>query len=96
MLLPNAEHAVVDIRKLRDYCLHSTHAANTKPECLNLRWDVLKTMPNGYARNCSPPFNRKVPSGSSRMNTARGIESISKGAPLIPRDHSQRLDRPLR
>lgn len=25
MPLPNAEHAVVDIRKLRDYCLNSTH-----------------------------------------------------------------------
>ena len=25
MKVPNAEHAVVDIRKLRDYCLNSTH-----------------------------------------------------------------------
>ena len=25
MKLPNAEHAVVDIRKLRDYCLNPTH-----------------------------------------------------------------------
>ena len=26
MRVPEAEHAVVDIRKLRDYCLNSTHA----------------------------------------------------------------------
>lgn len=26
MKVPEAEHAVVDIRKLRDYCLNSTHA----------------------------------------------------------------------
>ncbi|MBE9019069.1 hypothetical protein C7Y66_16620 [Chroococcidiopsis sp. CCALA 051] len=25
MLIPNAENAVVDIRKLRDYCLNSNH-----------------------------------------------------------------------
>lgn len=25
MLVPNAEHAVVDLRKLRDYCLSPTH-----------------------------------------------------------------------
>lgn len=25
MLIPNAEHAVVDIRKLRDYCLNPLH-----------------------------------------------------------------------
>ncbi|HEY9603071.1 MAG TPA: hypothetical protein V6C85_15765 [Allocoleopsis sp.] len=25
MIIPNAEHAVVDVRKLRDYCLNSTH-----------------------------------------------------------------------
>ncbi len=25
MLIPNAEHAVVDIRKLRDYCLNPWH-----------------------------------------------------------------------
>ncbi|MEI2689774.1 MAG: DUF6883 domain-containing protein [Anaerolineae bacterium] len=25
MLLPNAEHAIVDIRKLRDYCLNPLH-----------------------------------------------------------------------
>lgn len=25
MILPNAEHAVVDIRKLRDYCLNPMH-----------------------------------------------------------------------
>lgn len=25
MKVPDAEHAVVDIRKLRDYCLNSTH-----------------------------------------------------------------------
>ena len=25
MTIPNAEHAVVDIRKLRDYCLNPTH-----------------------------------------------------------------------
>ena len=25
MLVPNAEHAVVDIRKLRDYCLNPLH-----------------------------------------------------------------------
>jgi hypothetical protein len=25
MLIPNAENAVVDIRKLRDYCLNSEH-----------------------------------------------------------------------
>lgn len=25
MTIPNAEHAVADIRKLRDYCLDSTH-----------------------------------------------------------------------
>ena len=25
MKVPNAEHAVVDIRKLRDYCLNPTH-----------------------------------------------------------------------
>ena len=25
MKVPNAEHAIVDIRKLRDYCLNSTH-----------------------------------------------------------------------
>lgn len=25
MLLPSAEHAVVDIRKLRDYCLNPSH-----------------------------------------------------------------------
>lgn len=26
MLIPNAENAVVDIRKLRDYCLNPKHA----------------------------------------------------------------------
>lgn len=26
MLIPNAENAVVDIRKLRDYCLNSEHS----------------------------------------------------------------------
>ncbi|MBD2006303.1 MULTISPECIES: DUF6883 domain-containing protein [Cyanophyceae] len=25
MIIPNAERAVVDVRKLRDYCLNSTH-----------------------------------------------------------------------
>lgn len=25
MLIPNAEHAIVDIRKLRDYCLNPLH-----------------------------------------------------------------------
>lgn len=25
MKVPNAEHAIVDIRKLREYCLNSTH-----------------------------------------------------------------------
>lgn len=25
MLIPNAEHAIVDIRKLRDYCLNPEH-----------------------------------------------------------------------
>jgi hypothetical protein len=26
MLIPNAENAVIDIRKLRDYCLNSEHS----------------------------------------------------------------------
>jgi hypothetical protein len=31
MLIPNAKNAVVDIRKLRDYCLNPEHDdANTK------------------------------------------------------------------
>ena len=34
MKVPNAEHAVVDIRKLRDYCLNLTHEHGKHKACL--------------------------------------------------------------
>ncbi len=69
MLIPNVENAVVDIRKLRDYCLNSEHStgkhkarlfqsmlgmtAENAPELQQILLQVIKTHPAKLGRKDS-------------------------------------------
>ena len=53
MPIPHADREVVDIRKLRDYCLiPPTIGVNIKPACSLLRWDS----PSPMLKRCVPSF----------------------------------------
>lgn len=75
MRLPNAENAVVDIAKLRDYCLNPTHPKGkhkarifleklglTQADAENLRQSILEgvSLPEAQATEQEPtPFGRR-------------------------------------
>ena len=75
MIIPNAERAVVDIRKLRDYCLNPLHDdENTKPDCLP-RWESSPMMRKHYATSYSKRLRRTRHNWDDEMSTDNVISS---------------------
>lgn len=66
MKLPNADRAIVDVAKLRDYCLNPNHeegkhkarvfAASLGPSCAQCGVDTRTIIQSGRSRGCDADF----------------------------------------
>jgi hypothetical protein len=58
MIIPNADNAVVDIRKLRDYCLNSEHDdGKHKARLFSSSLGMTADNARNYAKSCLKSFN---------------------------------------
>src|SRR5436853_7876618 len=61
MLLPNGKRAIVDIRKLRDYCLNPDNPRGSgKARVFARALESRRKMPRGCVQSCSKQLSRKM------------------------------------
>ena len=74
MRLPNGDRAVVDVRKVRDYCLSAEHPRGQhKARVFKRAWGGQQLMLRGYTGDSWKRFGRKKPFFSEQMNTDNGM-----------------------
>ncbi len=88
MRMPGADKAVVDIAKLRDYCLNPLHPrGRLRPAFLPHGWHSQRNEPRFFGTRCSRP-----PASSQRVRPICGRIPHERAKRV--RDGSQRVDCP--
>jgi len=75
MIIPNAERAVVDIRKLRDYCLNPLHDDGKHKAQLFAAVGIIAMMRKHYATSYSKWSRRTRHNWDDEMSTDNVISS---------------------